>query len=223
MGSRTFSAKGKRADMAPGQVKTASKYAHIPMGKASAGYHLLAYSPFNYAASCKTCNTIYKSDYFPIAAGRVQGRTNPGDYLAEQPYLIYPLGSVDDDPSDIITFDGATAKPKSDVTQNAVKWWRGSVIIDFFGLNRDGLQRNRAHWLYHAVWPRIKLADNGDHEAIENLKLAKTEFSPHANCASCFIDLCASNRAAAIRQVDVFKQILRLAQGDSRFSTNVRL
>jgi len=53
------------------------------------GYYLLPYHPFNYAASCKPCNSALKSDYFPIAGTyQLKGtamRGKTGDRL--QPWL----------------------------------------------------------------------------------------------------------------------------------------
>jgi len=70
--------------------------------------------------------------------------------------------------------------------------------------------RKRAHWLYLAVWPWIKLADKDDAEAIQKLKFLRTEAMPYANCAACFIDLCAANRSEAEKHVKIFKQILTI-------------
>ena len=70
--------------------KLRSKYSEFPLGAAFNGYHQLAYSPHNYAASCKTCNSSLKRDYFPIASQRTQGGRLPSGYLTERPYLVYP-------------------------------------------------------------------------------------------------------------------------------------
>ncbi|MBB2717898.1 UNVERIFIED_ORG: hypothetical protein GGD48_003144 [Rhizobium etli] len=42
-------------------------YANIGTASAS-GYYWLAYELWNYAASCKVCNSIFKLNWFPIAA-----------------------------------------------------------------------------------------------------------------------------------------------------------
>ena len=41
------------------------------------GYRFLAYHPFNYAAACKPCNTVFKGNLFPIARKRAVDATDP--------------------------------------------------------------------------------------------------------------------------------------------------
>ena len=53
------------------------------------GYRLLAYHPLNYAAACKTCNSICKRDYFPIAGPGRSKSKNPTRMKVEKAYLIY--------------------------------------------------------------------------------------------------------------------------------------
>jgi len=71
------------------------------------------------------------------------------------------------------------------------------------------LQRKRADYLWKTIYPAYKLAGQGDVDAIEILELAKMEYSPHANCAECFLELCRLDSAKAKEQVDVCKSILK--------------
>lgn len=197
----------------PAKSPLNAKYSHSFLGDEHVGYHLLAYSHRNYAAACKICNSPYKSDYFPVGGSRILADSDPAAYAGEDAFLVYPLDVFDADPIDLIGFDGVVAVPKPDRETDYVRWLRASVIIDFFDLNRDGLQRMRASWLYYSIWSLVKLADAGDAEAVRNLQLARTARLQHANCAACFIDLCESDRAAATVHVEVFKRILELTSG----------
>src|SRR5258708_6122558 len=69
------------------------------VGDAHAGYFWLAFDLMNYCTSCITCNRERKRNFFPVAGTRGK----PGQSLhelnaTEQPMLVYPLGTVDDDP-----------------------------------------------------------------------------------------------------------------------------
>ena len=185
------------------------KYRGRTLGDASSGYHLLAYCYSNYAVVCKSCNNR-KSDHFPIAGTRIGAGLTPADYVDEGAYLIHPLGTNGMDPANLITFDGVEAIAKYSEARNKDLWQQANIIVDLFELNRDGLQRMRANWLYHAVWPEVKLSDNGDAEATENLRLAQKEGSPYSGCATCFIELCSSDRPQALEKVTIFKQILEI-------------
>src|SRR5262249_1945903 len=68
------------------------------------GYKSLAYPPLNYVTACKTCNSIRKKNYFPIAGRRRLGGRDPAALGDEQPYLMYPLSDIDVDPEDLIEF-----------------------------------------------------------------------------------------------------------------------
>lgn len=178
-------------------------------GESSNGYYLLAYHPYNYAAACKTCNSPYKSDYFPIAAARLNGYRNPGDYAAENAFLIYPLGTDGVDPEDLIAFVGEKAEPKSTQAEDLWKWRQGRVMIDFFGLNRDGLTCDRAAWLRYAVWPNVGGAERGDLDALKALERFQSERAPFTNCAKCFLELCRTDRLAVERMIPKLEEIVR--------------
>ena len=58
--------------------------------------------------ACKTCNSRLKANFFPVAGRHSFTGTNPIQLnRRERPYLIYPLGDVDDDNAeDLIAFEG---------------------------------------------------------------------------------------------------------------------
>jgi hypothetical protein len=181
----------------------------FPTGEASdSGYYLLAYHLHNYAAACKTCNSPFKSDYFPIAGSRVTAAAHPDNYEAEQPYLVYPLGSTGPDPEELITFDGVEAVPRPSRDVDESGWRRARLIIDFFGLNRDGLVAKRAWWLLQAVWPSLRGAEAGDATAVEYVDRACSARAPYASCSRCFIALYEQDRAAAVALIRVLKRIV---------------
>jgi len=173
-----------------------------------AGYYLLAYHLHNYAAACKTCNSPFKSDYFPIAAARVSGGAHPEDYAAEGAYLVYPLGNVDQDPEELVTFDGVTATPRPLREQDEADWRRARVLIDFFGLNRDGLVAKRAWWLLHAVWPSFQAAKREEETALRNVNRLRSARAPYTNCTKCFLEVCNENPQKAEAMVSVFESII---------------
>lgn len=77
------------------------------------GYRLLAYHPWNYVASCKSCNSVFKRSYFPVAGTRDPEARKPARLRPrERPYLIFPLGDLDDDPADLIMFHGLSPQPR---------------------------------------------------------------------------------------------------------------
>ena len=150
------------------------------------GYYRLAYQLGNYVAACKVCNTLLKSDYFPIAATRIESKNTPEEYAVEGPFLIYPIGYAEDDPEDIIAFRGVEALPRHSAGE---KWRRAIISIDFLGLNREGLQTSRAYTLL-AVWEAFKGVEHGDAQSQDYLHLLTSEFAAHTSCARYFRDLC---------------------------------
>ncbi len=115
----------------------------LPTGGAfPGGYYMLAYSPLNYLLSCKVCNSPHKHDYFPIQDQRSPSTSrDPKDYATERPYLIYPIGELDDDPEDHLEFLGFMILPRSIGGQKSV---RGQVMIEVLNLNRSDLMMQRA-------------------------------------------------------------------------------
>ncbi len=189
--------------------KSAFQYDFETGDESNEGYYLLAYHLRNYAAACKICNSPFKSDYFPVATARASGKPSPLDYAGEEAFLLYPLTTEEDDPEDLITFVGAEAFPKYSLHQDKRKWRRARVIIDFFGLNRDGLLEDRAAWLLEAVWPNIQRAEQGDSRAKSRLEKFCSERGQFTNCTRCFVNLCAEDRNEAENNILVLEETLR--------------
>ena len=95
------------------------------------GYPLLAYNPLNYAAACKTCNSILKRTYFPIAGTRNATARDPAGMAGERPFLLYPIGDADDDPEDLIEFAGLSPQARG----TGFRKQRALVTIWLFDLN----------------------------------------------------------------------------------------
>ena len=183
----------------------------FPIGEASdIGYFMLSYTPSNYAAACKSCNSCLKSDYFPIAGGRIQAGVNPESYSAESPYLIYPLGTHDSDPAAFIKFDGPKAVPTNSRDADEQAWRKAQIIIDFFDLNREDLERRRAGWLYWAVWRCWRDSAAGDTHASQALEYLQSERSEFSNCSRCFVELCNSDFDQAKQMIAVLHETLVL-------------
>jgi hypothetical protein len=170
----------------------------FPTGsESSEGYFLLPYHLLNYLVACKKCNSVYKSDYFPIMGTRRFCRAaHPKELKEEQALLLYPIADIDDDPEDVITFQGIIAVPKN---KKGIKHRRARVTIDFFELDvgREELLLERALMLKAlflamedletAIKPwRRKAAE-------QTVALAVSESSAHTNCARAFVEVYKSN------------------------------
>lgn len=169
------------------------------LGDGSAiGYHWLAYELRNYAASCKVCNTSFKSNYFPVTAQRAAAAGAVEDLAAEDALLCYPLGDLDADPEDLVTFMLTTAVPKHQAGAAAL---RGRVIIDFFGLNqRDQLHRDRARMI-GSVGSLLTQRDQGvaTPAMLAVLDRMTDPHIPHAACVRAFLRLWDEDRSTAQR------------------------
>ena len=176
------------------------QFSYSTGGAWSEGYYLLAYNFENYATSCKTCNSILKSNYFPIAGNRGPQSDSPRQLKSEKPFLLYPLGKFDDPPESIIGFEGIIPVPvgKSDYVRR-----RAEVTINFFELDtREELLQGRAEQIRSFI-----LAMNGTmsgnsmtkqlaQQVIEDLQSRK---SPHSNCTQSYIKLYNKDRKRADR------------------------
>ncbi len=164
------------------------------------GYYWLAYDLCNYCAACKVCNTIFKLNWFPVGANRLDPSTVPTitQLAAEEPLLCYPLGTLDDDPEDLISFQGTIAVPKHSAGK---KNQRARVIIDFFGLNqRDQLHRERARMIclfgYALEKRELGCADKGD--LILLSKITSPSW-PHSACVRAFARTWENDPAVAVQ------------------------
>lgn len=182
---------------------------------ADSGYYLLAYNIFNYVTSCKMCNTTLKGTFFPIAGKRVMDSDDFTQIKQELQFLIYPLGDVDEDPEDLITYRGILPIPKY---RRGHKYRRARVTIDFFELDmREDLLRLRAEviqklWLAFSTLQRPHSDEDSQlaRSIIENGCSARTS---QTACARAFYDLCQNDVANARRfaqEADEFLSALRV-------------
>ena len=164
------------------------------------GYHLLAYHLLNYAAACKACNSGLKKDCFPIAGEYDLDGDDPGMLTGEEPWLLYPLGRLDVDPEEVITFHGIFPNSTSDDQATRL---RGLVMIAFFGLDdviaRKNLMKERAHivCLLHPFLVRAEERGGAGAEPAAFVETMLASTSPHANCARSFARLFRSDPAQA--------------------------
>ncbi len=165
----------------------------------SEGYYLLAYSIFNYATSCKVCNSTLKRDYFPIYGNRGPQSDHPRVLLSERPLLIYPLGDLDDDPQDLIAFVGIIPIAR---TKSGYKSYRGRVTVDFFALERrEHLREERARQL-QGLWIALELADSTTDpttraDALNAIDWLQSRSSPHSSCVQSFHALYKADPSSA--------------------------
>lgn len=166
------------------------------------GYYLLPYNIFNYSAACKPCNSVLKSDCFPIAAAYDLAGDNPVTLLKEKPYLIYPIGDFDSKPEDLIKFHGVSPQA---VSKKGYERARALVTIEFFELDdeasRKNLFRERA-MIICALFPQFKTIDGSSSasakKTAQNLIDGFTSpKSAHTNCARCFKQLYEADPAEA--------------------------
>jgi len=180
----------------PDGVRSVSIYDYNTGMASSEGYYWLAYDIENYAAACKACNTNLKLNFFPIAGERGLPTTTVAELTAEKPFLCYPLGRMDEDPSDLITFTATTAIPAQPDGHGRR---RGEMIIDFFDLNRrDGLHEERARMI--AIFgPALRATSEGGGTAGEKALVQNIDSAsqPHANCLRAFRRLWNTDRVTA--------------------------
>ncbi len=107
------------------------------------GYFWLAYNLENYAAACKKCNSPLKKNFFPVPGTRGGVLDDPPTLNSnEKQFLVHPIGELDDDPQEIVTFLGINAIPAK---KTGPRRRRGDVTIAFFELDdREELRRERA-------------------------------------------------------------------------------
>jgi len=173
-----------------------------------AGYRRLPYHELNYMVACKTCNTRCKGNFFPVAGKHRFTAADPlGLRAEEQPYLIFPLGGLDDDPEALLTFIGCKAipaRPDSDT----YSWNRARITIAFFLLNdpsrEDQLILERAarlDLLGHKIegFERSTEAERG--AAWEAVKAEGSANQPHTNCVRSLIHLYLHDPATAHQRI----------------------
>ncbi|MBP6824299.1 MAG: hypothetical protein KA368_22315 [Acidobacteria bacterium] len=169
------------------------------------GYYLLAYDILNYTTACKTCNSILKVNHFPVLAAR---QTGSDDFVAlknEKPLLVYPIGDLDDDPEELITFEGILPVPKFN---RGERYSRARVTIDLFELDtREDLLEARAQILL-GMWGMLRLlktpgaAAEDKADAQKFIDWAKSPAAAHTNCARAFSKLYEQDIAKARQYKD---------------------
>jgi hypothetical protein len=173
------------------------------------GYYLLAFHPWNYVTACKTCNSALKRSYFPVAGARISGGEDPRRMKSEKPFLVYPLGDMDDDPETLITFRGSIPVPRF---RSGVRHRRASVVIDFFRLDiREELLWERSDRIV-SLFMALRMAEGGsaaDRALGErNVALHLSPYSPHTNCARAFRTLYDQDRDEAGEIADLAQAYL---------------
>ena len=154
----------------------------VPRG----GYYLLAYDPLNYIAVCKTCNTPFKGEQFPVLRRRQMKTNDPRILASEQPLLINPIHDVED-PEELIEFLGPTPQPR---VKDGLQYKRARATIAMLGLARGDLMLERSKILI-SLW---NLWTSSDYDLIDLWCQAGME---HAACSRSFRRLCESDQAAA--------------------------
>ncbi len=177
------------------------------------GYYMLALDIWNYCVACKTCNSRYKSDRFPIEgkAGR-QGTWKIKDLnTGELPLLFYPLSPDDDDPEACISFNGYL--PVARATAAGRQRRRALATIRFFDLDvRENLLRQRSEVivsLYHSL--RDSVMDNDPQRRADGKRDVEgmlSDQSHHANCARGYRDVFVNDSKTAYQYYQEAQQLL---------------
>ena len=190
----------------------------ISEGTQSVGYYLLSHEPLNYLASCKPCNSGLKSNYFPIAGEHDTELEDPDDWPSEDPYLIHPLGTLDDDPASLIEFIGVTPRPV--VKRKGLHdYWRARITIDFFDLTHEALALERAHcivtlYLALRLMTRFGPAEIEFEVARGVVAACTKETAPHSSCAGAFEKLYAADRPRAERLARAAAELVNRDAGE---------
>jgi hypothetical protein len=177
-------------------AKTATMQFRFPTGSASPiGYYLLAYHPLNYCTACKPCNSVLKSDYFPVSGRRRLRGSNPAAMKSEQPLLLYPLGDIDDAPERLMRFVGLVPQPTA--RNGSANHHRAEVTIKFFDLDsREDLLLARAERIV-TLWQAMIIAKRGTNaqktDARNTIALMMKRTSEHVNCVKSFYRLAQQN------------------------------
>lgn len=171
-------------------------------GSSEPGYSQLAYSPFNYAIACKTCNSTLKKNFFPIEGTRDSTATDPAKMDGEKALLIYPIGAVDDDPEQLIEFEALSPVPKS---ASGFNRRRALVTIEVFRLDDNSRRRPLFKLRATFVWLLfLELERRANARSVIQRQKRQTAIEvltspemPFANCLRCFERLYRSDQARA--------------------------
>ena len=176
------------------------------------GYYMLAFDVRNYCVACKTCNSRYKSDRFPIE-GRAarKGASDIAKMNADElPLLLYPISDFDQDPEGCIGFRGyrPAARAVSGRSQR-----RALTTIRFFDLDvRENLLRQRSEVivnLYRALRDSVMETDpQRKADGQRDVDQALSDRSHHANCARAYRDAFVNDTKVAYQYYQEAQQLL---------------
>ena len=160
-------------------------------GSDERGYTHLAYHPLNYVMSCKTCNSVFKRNLFPVIKARKTDAKKPPAVSTEKPLLVYPIGDTDGDPETLLEFAGWTPRPKD---ANGFGRLRALSMIELFRLNdwqeRKELLAGRAQQIQLLYLNLVAINQSADavivNAAKSNSKRMLLDSEPHANCLRAF-------------------------------------
>jgi hypothetical protein len=194
-----FRLKGMVEQWPPSSAPERGNGLNFTLGDASPGlgYFLLPHEPDNYLISCKTCNTAFKSNGFPVEGARDLEMESPR-HTNERPLLVYPIGSFDDDPRKLIRFEGIVPVPAA---SSGRRRKRGQTLISFFGLaERDGLLLERSITIVnlHLALNSAANPDPTGQIAQHMLQVLTSDHAAHANCARSFVALWEADQADAL-------------------------
>jgi hypothetical protein len=178
-------------------------------GDWSEGYYLLAFHPWNYVTACKVCNSALKRSFFPVGAKRISKAEDPWQMGSERPFLVYPLGDLDEDPEKLITFAATLPVPR---VKSGPRFRRASVIIDFFRLDiREELLWERSDRIV-SLFMALRLAETGSpsERALAGRSIAQhvSPFSPHTSCSRAFLSLYREDPGEAEKIADECQEYL---------------
>lgn len=172
------------------------------------GYYLLAYHILNYAVACKVCNSVLKSNFFPIYGPRGPQSDDILNLSTERPLLIYPIGDVDTDPESLLTFNGIIPIPCG---RQGYASYRARVTIDFFVLEkREILREERAtqiKLLHDVLVEREQAQSQLDLDDAQSfIDFLTSPSNRHTNCARAYHRLFQNSRAEAN---DIYQEVRR--------------
>ncbi|MSR40135.1 MAG: hypothetical protein EXS02_15030 [Planctomycetes bacterium] len=152
------------------------------------GYVRLAFDPWNYGVSCKTCNSELKGDRFPILGlpdADATDRSTLDD--SEVSCLLLPVGDVGPDPEDWLEWFGPVVRAKSTLTgQEAL---RARTVVDFFELDsRPDLLLVRC-FAIEMLWAALRDEADGDPAAATRIQAATADDAVFAGCTRAFLRL----------------------------------
>ena len=172
------------------------------------GYHLLTYNLLNYSIACGPCNQSLKKDRFPIKGSYNNLMEDlENDFLSETPLLIYPIGDLDSDCENLISFDGAVPLA---VNKNGLDFERAKTTIEFFRLARAD-ERGKLFKERSLVIVMINafIGSETDISKYDNLVgTLISDTSSHANCARSYLKLLKNDKNKAKEILDEAMQFI---------------